>query len=243
MESSAQLARDLDRFVATTVGWREPLAGDRWPDDAELALVEALFTPRRAYGTPRGPDGAAAEAWACIEHWRALRGDDGCDDLATMASSLGRDDVWDGCLAVDDSRVLGSSPDRLHRWGAVREVAAALAGSGARTAAHLRHAAAVNAQAVGALVTGVRGVGEVTRDLLLLLVGARMAEADETLRAFVAEALGDVPRGTGDAGDVSAEDATHLLWVVAEQRGVDPAALQHAVWADQRRAQRDSRAA
>ncbi len=73
--------------------------------------------------------------------------------------------------------------------------------------------------------TGVKGLGWVTWEYFLMLLGVQGVKADMHIRDFVTRALDRT---------VSAHEAHHLVTEAAHQLDVSPTALDHAVWAHQR---------
>lgn len=174
-----------------------------WPDQVELALIDAVLSIRSRYGSPTT---GVRRRTALYRQARAPRQP---DDLAALAEF---DPQQLPALLQTQQRTGGAL-----KASAIVEAARGLLAAGARCAADLDPDSA----AQRAAYCRVRGLGPVTWQYLLMLVGRPGVKADVWVRRFVGEAL-DRP--------VDATGAGSLLVQAAHRLGADPTALDYAVW-------------
>lgn len=236
---------EIDRVVEhvkATIGTTvEPHPGG-WPEQSELALIDAVFSARAVYGTPSSDGRTATGVHRVLDHWRSLRSGSPLDDLAALIRCI--DEAGPTSLAeVNGQRVPGTDPERLSKWAAVRSVAADLVEAGYGSARRIVEAARSDrAKHLKSTFTKTKGVGGVTFDYFVVLLGVPGVKADTMIRAFVDEALReDVPRGAGDETRVTASQASQLLSEVARRLELNESALDHAVWLHQREARDEHR--
>ncbi len=200
--------RDVD-LVVTHVGrtiptpWPEWRGG--WPGEIEAALIDAVLSIRARYGS----DGTGVRA--AIRRWRDANPDrPRLDDLGELA----RMDHDRLALLLDNRQVLSGG---LPKPDAIKAAVEALTGVGVRHA----HDVGPLVSAQQAAHTGVRGLGPVSWEYFLMLLGHPGVKADTWIRRFVADAIG---RGS------EASEAGSLVKAAAAALGVDPTALDHAIW-------------
>jgi hypothetical protein len=188
--------------LAVPGDWPEWPGG--WPGKVEAALIDAVLSIRATYGqSHNGVRGA-------IERWRAARDGSALDDLTVLAS------CDPGQLAdtiANHQKLSGGSLKAL----AITQAARNLLDAGVRHAADLAQPAAPHKQAY----TKVRGLGPVTWEYFLMLLGRPGVKADTWIVRFVEDALDR---------RVSATAAAQLLTAVSSNLNVSPTALDHAVW-------------
>jgi len=176
-----------------------------WPNDIELALIDAVLSIRANYGSP-----ATGVRRRCAL-WRDERGGGACDDLTELAQREGEE--LSGLLD-NEQRLSGGQL----KTAAIVEAAVNLRDVG------VRHAADIDPQSREhkPAYTKVKGLGGVTWEYLLMLLGKPGVKADTRIRAFVAEAL--------EVSDVDARTARELVLAAADRLGHDPSQLDHAIW-------------
>jgi hypothetical protein len=182
-----------------------------YPGEAEAALVDAVFSIGARYGT--SPDRGVR---GVVKKWREHRDHAPLDDLCQLKEFAGRGD--------DLAEILGNQ-QKVARG--TRLKADALAEAAERLVdAKVRSSADVAAsQEQKKAYTSVRGLGPVTWEYFLMLLGIPGVKADVHIQRFVSRAV-DV--------DVSPAECRSLLHDVAEQMGESPTELDHAVWAYER---------
>ena len=220
MGSHRQVNKLLDH-IANTIGIPDNWVGypGGWHDEIEVALLDAVFSTNARPGKPAVNGRAATGVRKVIDNWRALRGDGPLDSLADLVATA--EDVGVDKLLPDqlDNRqtVPGGS---LSMAAAVTEAARKLLSVGVDHATDLvdpdKRAAAADAY------SSVPGLGWVTFDYLLSLLGHPTVKADSMIEAFVAEAVGS---------STNPEQVRDLLRAAAKRLGVeDPRVLDHAAW-------------
>lgn len=192
------------------IGTALPDDRSRWPSsrpyEAEAALLDAIFSARATYGTP------TSGVRRVVADWRAHR-DAPLDDLSALAAFSDTPDHLAEILG-NRQRVPGNYTTKAE--------AAALA------AAALVDAGIVDSGRIGDgrgardALTSVPGLGRVTWETFVLQLGLVGPAALETLRGFVAEALGESPETDADA--------LELLAAAAETEDIPPATLLNTVW-------------
>jgi hypothetical protein len=195
------VVRHIEQTIAKP--WPEWRGG--WPGSIEAALIDAALSIRARYGSE------TTGVRAAVRRWRDANPDrPSLDDLDVLAATAS--DVLASVL--DNRQVLSggaSKPD------AIKAAASALAAAG------VRHASDLDASntAHRAAYTGVRGLGPVTWEYLLMLLGHPGVKADTWIRRFVADAIGREPE---------ASEAGSLVKAAATALSVEPTDLDHAIW-------------
>ncbi len=175
-----------------------------WPNDIELALIDAVLSIRANYGSP-----TIGVRRRCAS-WRVERGGGTCDDLAELAKREGEE----LSKALDNEQRLS---------GGLLKTAAIVVAAGNLRDLGVRHADIdPQSREHKRAYTTVKGLGGVTWDYLLMLLGKPGVKADTRIRAFVAEAL--------DVSDVDARPARELVLAAADRLSHDPSQLDHAIW-------------
>jgi hypothetical protein len=212
---------ELDALIAAIDhrlrdGW-EPWPGG-YPAEVELALIDAVFSIRAAYGQPadNATRRAATGVQAVVGRWREYRHEP-ADNLRRIAAM----DV------AEFERILGnrSKTGGRSKASAVHEAATNLVMTGIVSTADLkqqrRHAEIA--------YTRVHGLGWVTFAYLCMLLGEMDVKADTWIVRFVTGALGR---------DAHPGQAQRLLHAAASQLRDDPGHtlpttatdLDHAIW-------------
>lgn len=181
--------------------WAEWPGG--WPGQVEAALLDAVLSIRARYGQPHnGVRGA-------VGRWKTVTGRDRLDDLAVLAS-------WASSELVE---VIGHQtvPGGNLKARAIIGAASRLGDVGVQHAVDIDPA--VEAQRRAYL--GVRGLGPVTWEYFLMLLGRPGVKADTWITRFVDEAAGK---------QCSPAEARSLVMAAARELEVNPTILDHAIW-------------
>ncbi|SDU17943.1 hypothetical protein [Jiangella alkaliphila] len=180
-----------------------------WPNQIEAALIDAVMSIRARYGQSHtGVRGA-------IFKWREQRGGRRrLDDLQALT-------------AADPSRLTDVFGRQQLSGGALKGVAIVQAAQNL-VDNKVRHAADVDPASARhkAAYTSVRGLGPVTWEYFLMLLGTPGVKADTWITRFVSEAL--------DGRTVTSTEARALVIRVAEKLQVSPTLLDHAIWSHRR---------
>ena len=211
-------SNDLDTLLASLTEIDLDCPWSPHPDAVELALLDAVFAIRTTYGSPttgvRGWVAAYAEAVGAVGAAGST-----CDDLARLADGeqllgslaeagrLTRQRVYTGALKIEAA---AAAAQALH----------GLPGS-PRSAEDLRRLLAESYVEVRDTFCAVDGLGVETFEYFLLLLGAPGRRARAAAQVFTGGVL---------AREVDAAACDALLARAAEQLGLEPAQLIHAVW-------------
>ncbi len=195
----AALLKHIGRALPST--WTAWPGG--WPDQVELAPLDAVLSIRSRYGSPT--TGVRKRVALYQQH----RGADRADDLTVLAGI--------------DSRELAALLQTQQRTGGVLKADAIVQAAVRLTEVGVRHAADLdpNSASQKRAYVGVTGLGPVTWQYLLMLVGKPGVKADTWICRFVEEAVGH---------PVSAHEAEGLVREAAKALNVSPTALDHAIW-------------
>lgn len=173
-----------------------------WRDEVELALVDAVLSIRSRYGT------ATTGVRKRVSLYRHQRGGR-ADDLTALAGM--------------DPSALGDLLQTRQRTGGALKAEAIVQAAVRLTAVGVRHAVDLdpNSPSQKAAYVGVTGLGPVTWQYLLMLVGKPGVKADTWICRFVEAALGRpvgppeaemLLRRAADALEVSATNLDHAIW-------------------------------
>lgn len=174
-----------------------------WPNQVEAALLDAVLSIRAVYGqSHNGVRGA-------IYRWQTITKRDQVDDLMVLAE-------WAPSRLAD---VIGAQtvPGGNLKAQAITEAARRLSDVG------LRHASDVDPLAVPQrrAYLGVRGLGPVTWEYFLMLLGRPGVKADTWITRFVHEATGK---------HYLPDQVRDLVVAASRELDVAPVALDHAIW-------------
>lgn len=194
------ITRDIDVAAATFPGG--------YPGNIELALLDAVLSIRAKYGTwPTTGVGRRVMAYRELRA-SSQAGEVICDDLAVLAD-FDRDNLGD---VVGRQKVSG-----VPKVDVIQNGARALADAGARHAADLK----ANPEDYKSAYTSVRGLGPVTWSYFGMLLGIQDVKADTMICRYLSRQLGRT---------VNSDEARGLLLRAAEDLGLEPSALDHAIW-------------
>ncbi|WP_129670249.1 hypothetical protein [Phytoactinopolyspora endophytica] len=204
--------QDVDLILAAV---RTSLPGELiewpggWPDQIEAALIDAVLSIRAKYGQPHnGVRGA-------VGRYREVRQTSTLDDLDGLASFT----------PVQLSETLGNSQGLSGgstKAEGIINAARNLVDAGVHRAAEISDPTLARKRAY----TQVRGLGVVTWEYFLMLLGIPGVKADTWVLRFAEQTLG---RKTSPA------EARGLILAAATKLHVDPSRLDHAIWAHMRK--------
>ncbi|PTR31898.1 hypothetical protein C8K36_101938 [Rhodococcus sp. OK519] len=215
---TAQEIRTLVDHIAAVLPHDRSHWPSGWPQEAEAALLDAIFSARATYGTP------TTGVRRVIGNWRTHR-DTPLDDLTALAAFV---DAPDHLSEILDNRqrVPGNYTTKAE---AAALAAAALVETGIRDSGRIRD----GRTARDAILT-VPGLGDTTWESFVLQLSVIGPDALTQLCRFVSDAL-------GSAETLTETRALELLAAAATESGTQPGALLNAAWRYQR-TQRPTRA-
>lgn len=203
------MSADPEQLATVVAAIKKALPGEMswpggWPGQVEAALMDAVLSIRANYGQPHnGVRGA-------VRRWRAERGDVPLDDLNVLATQ----DPERLASVIDNRQKLSGGSLKC---AAIVQAAQNLLDVGVRHAADLAEPTLDHKRAY----TNVNGLGSVTWEYLLMLLGVPGVKADTWIVRFVNETLGR---------PVSSAEARTVLLAAAKEVGVSTSALDHSIW-------------
>lgn len=204
-DAVAKLRRKIDDELASN--WAAWPGG--WPDEIEVALIDAVFSIQASYTGVRN----------VVGRWRAHRGAGRLDDLSEVTSFVNTPQEF--MTICDNAQMVPSRSST--KAEAVLAAATRLAGLDVYNAADLDTTKAEHRDAY----VGVKGLGEVTWQYLGMLLGKPGVKADTMIRRFVAASQG--------RSDTSAHEARIVVEAAAAKMNCSATDLDHAIWSHQRR--------
>lgn len=210
-------ADELEALRIAVVGVPAVTWPGGYPRQAECCLIDAVLSIRARYGSPTtGVRGAVARWQASSETSEPY------DDLRRLAKFVDRPDELAEILGVAQRIDRG----RTTKAAAIARAAEALVAAGATTSKDVH--AHPDKKQLAAAYQSVRGLGWITWDYFLMLLGVDGVKADVMVQRFVSEAVGR---------EVTAAEAKALVVAVAADLGpkVDVRDVDHRIWSHQRR--------
>lgn len=208
----------LDGLAPDAAAWT-PWPGG-WRGEISTALIDAVFSAQATYKTRSG-----AGVHAQVVRWRELQPEHR-NTLRGLRDEIRADgaEAWArtfGNMQHSPSR-WRRRPDTPWKGAAVLEAAEALADgrTGIDTADDVT---LENSKLVGAALVSVPGIGRVTADYFLMLLGYPGVKADTMIRRYL--------DGATDRPPVSTDDAVAAVTSAAAQMGCDVVDLEHSIWA------------
>jgi hypothetical protein len=196
-----------------------------WPDQIELAVLDAVFSIRAHYGKRAEGGEPATGVYRVLDNWRRYRASAHLNDLEALAPFTAAPDELLGILD-NDSKTAGRSK---------AEVAADVAfrftpGDGLR----VRHAADFpvtgdDQQELRKRWVGTPGLGPVTWSYLCMLLGHPDVKADVMITRYLHREL-DLSRAP------TREEARTIVTEAAERLEMSSLDLDHAIWSFERTA-------
>lgn len=214
MTDDAEAVRDLAvRELGLPETWTEPSG---YHSSLALCAIDAVFSLRANY----------AGVVNVLDRYRALRRSQGADpyqdsglDLLGVVDMAGGPDA-----AAETIFTRNVAPGtKVLKVVALQRAVAALKGVGVTTAADLRDASPATLSAACTAWLATPGLGEVSWDYLLMLVGQDGVKADTMLRRFVTRAVGATQQVTVERARAAVREAANLL-------GVSQNVLDHRIW-------------
>jgi hypothetical protein len=204
--------------VAATIGhpdnWDKWPGG--WPGDIEAALVDAVYSARAVYRSKRGRG-----IYADVADWRHSRArrSYSLDALIEEIDTVGVV-TWAhkfGNLQVSPHRP-ASAPCGRSKAATLRQAACVLRDHGVNTADQIDLS---NAESARLALCSVPGIGYATSNYFLMLLGAPGVKPDRMIHRFLLEAA---------EHSFTNREADRAIHAAAENLGVQPHQLDHAIW-------------
>lgn len=202
MGDSEDVARLLDHVKARGIEMRAVPGG--WPGNVELSLIDAVLSIRARYGVS-----ADTGVRGAIQRYKHDMGGTSWDDLRRLAQ-------------VDPTRLERVLSNR-QKTGGVPKAQAIVAAAGrlADVGVISSHDVDRDSLPQRRAYCGTKGLGPVTWQYFLMLVGHDGVKADTLLTRFVEEAIG---RKT------DTDSVTRLVTEASKRLDVPAAALDHSIW-------------
>ena len=170
------VARAVEFIAAELPREAWPHWNQGWPRESEAALLDAIFSSRADYGTPKTGVRAVVDRWRTH---RSVAADDRLDSLPALAAFTDRGDELATILG-NRQRVPGNYFTKAE--GAAR-AAKALVESGCRSSADVE-----DTESLRSAVVSVPGLGPRTFETLVFLSGKLSATSIDLLARFATEA-------------------------------------------------------
>lgn len=206
---------DFDRLVAhiEATGFEMRTVPSGWPGNVELSLIDAVLSIRARYGVS-----ADTGVRGAIQRYKQESGRTSWDDL--------------GALAKVDAKWLGGVLQNQQKTGGAPKAQVIVS-----AANRLAQVGVVNSKDVDGnsveqrkAYCGTRGLGPVTWQYFLMLVGHDGVKPDTLVSRFVETAIGRKP---------DALTVTHLVTKAAKHLGIPAAGLDHSIWRHMSNTRRD----
>ena len=190
--------------------WSRP---DGWPNEADCALIDSIFSTRANYKTTVLP---------LVKRWR----DWPAKPPGGRLSSILKVPVQDFRAVIDnDQLVPGRSKNCLRKYEAVYEVADRLVAHHLDEPDQIRLCAVEDSKLLESLVCQIKGVGRAQYSYFLMLLGVQGVKADTLVTAWVERAIG--------ASGLSQLEIERLVTEAADQLGVSPTVVDHTIWSSE----------
>ena len=202
MGDSEDVARLLDHFEAKGIEMRAVPGG--WPGNVELSLIDAVLSIRARYGVS-----ANTGVRGAVQRYKDDMGGTSWDDLRKLAQ-------------VDPARLERVLNNRQKTGGVPKaHVIVSAAGRLAEVGVISSQDVDRDSSSQRKAYCGTKGLGPVTWQYFLMLVGHDGVKADTLLTRFVEEAIGR---------SADTHTVTRLVTEAAKRLGVPAAALDHSIW-------------
>ncbi|MDI9900192.1 hypothetical protein QM716_10010 [Rhodococcus sp. IEGM 1409] len=192
-----------------------------WPRESEAALLDAIFSSRAAYGTPKTGVRAVVDRWRTH---RSVAAGEHLDSLSALAAFTDRGEL--ATILGNRQRVPGNYSTKAE---GVARAAKALVEAGCRSSADVE-----DTESLRSAVVSVPGLGPRTFETLVFLSGKLTATSIDLLARFATEA-------SNSEELLSSTGAAELLVAVSDAMGIDIQTLTHAAWRYQRTAEQPRR--
>ncbi|MCT1459923.1 hypothetical protein M3G03_10305 [Aestuariimicrobium sp. p3-SID1156] len=222
MHVDSDLSGKLARHIREDIPQPIVQGPQRWPEDVELALIDAIFSARARYGQPAQDGRPATGVQAVVSAWRDHRRGDStsatgvANDLAALGSY---DEETFLRILSNNSQLAGRTKAQV-----VLDAAHALATAGVHSAADLRSARDSTEGVANAkkAFLSVRGCGPTLWRYFTMQVGFSDTKPDTWILRYVRSAVSQPA--------LSADQVATLVNSAASQLGVDASSLDHAIW-------------
>ena len=202
MGDSQDVSRLLDHVKAKDIEMRAVPGG--WPGNVELSLIDAVLSIRARYGVS-----ADTGVRGAIQRYKHDVGGTSWDDLRRLAQ-------------VDPARLEHVLNNR-QKTGGVPKAQAIVAAAGRLADVGVISSLDVDRDSLSQrkAYCGTKGLGPVTWQYFLMLVGHDGVKADTLLTRFVEEAI---------SRKADTDRVTRLVTEAAKRLDVPAAALDHSIW-------------
>jgi hypothetical protein len=179
-----------------------------WPNDADTALLDAVFSTRARYDTVVRP---------LLQRWH----DSGLSSGALSSLLAAGPDTLTKTLQ-NRQLVPGRSTNRLTKDAAVLDIASRMVDADLDAANDIKAAAVADPARVRNLIQETPGVGPAQSAYFLMLLGVPGVKADTMVTRWVERAL--------DTGPLTPHQIESLVAAAAELLDVPSTELDHAIW-------------
>lgn len=170
------VARAVEFIAAELPREAWPHWNQGWPRESEAALLDAIFSSRAAYGTPKTGVRAVVDRWRTH---RSVAAGEHLDNLSALAAFTDRGDELATVLG-NRQRVPGNYSTKAE---GVARAAKALVDAGCRSSADVE-----DTESLRSAVVSVPGLGPRTFETLVFLSGKLSATSIDLLARFATEA-------------------------------------------------------
>jgi hypothetical protein len=198
----------VDRLNERIGDW--DLLPDGWHDDADLALVDTVFSTRARYDTTVLP---------LVRRWKDAPDRPPGRRLSSLTAA-GREIL--ASVVRNNQLVPGRSPTRLRKVDAVLDVAARIVAEGLDTPDQIRSRAAQGVPELRKLIQVTPGVGPAQSAYFLMLLGIQGVKADTLVSSWVESAV--------DSGALSQQQVEEVVTLAAASLAKDPILVDYAIW-------------
>ena len=216
------MGSDIERLmgqIANEIGeWATWPGG--WPEEADTALIDAVYSARARYETVVRPLITRYQSWDGRQPGGDLRALIGVDRDALLAQ-------------LNNQQVVPGGSGKL-KVDAVIETAAGLVQEGFNTPDEIRSAAGNSPWAIRSVMHRTNGIGVATSNYFLMLMGVDGVKADTMILGFVERALDRT---------VGQKEGETLVGQASERLSCSRIDLDHAIWSHEstrRRAHADT---
>ncbi|MGV0750671.1 hypothetical protein [Mycolicibacter minnesotensis] len=204
--ANASTAADVEQVLAyietTITEWKDMFEG--WPGNVELALIDAVLSIQARYGS--NPETGVLGA---LSRYRESSARKSWDDLEVLASL--------------EAETLMSTLANRQRTGGVTKAEAIVDAARRFTAIGVRHAVDVQPDSAAQrdAYCGTRGLGPITWEYFLMLLGNDGVKPDILVTRFIEEALGRTAEYT---------EVIEIVNEAAKRLAKPVGALDHSIW-------------
>lgn len=218
MDDHDRIRQQVERDLGDPAAW-PPWPG-RWLSEIATSLIDAVYSAQAVYET-RNQKGILPK----VKAWREGVGADDRDSLVALAVAIGDSPEaaarwatrFGNCSLAPGRRK--RLPDDPLKSAAVRDAANRLISAGYGRSSDI---GAEDRQPVRATMRSVSGIGKVTADYFLILLGHGGVKADVMVHRFLTRAT---------ERSFAVDEAVAAVTAVATRLGQPVTDLEHAIWA------------